>query len=200
MSSSPLNSDSQPDSLDHALDLALASYTPAEPRLGLENRVRARLVADASTTQSRAPFSMQRFWVATGIFAAAILLVALLRTYIRAPQPNHGAIHQAPSVPVVPVPQRLRTAALPTPSRRSPANRIVSQRSTPLVTQQEPTQQQLIARLMANGSEAIAVLAKDDDKLDKPINIELLPDDPLVIEPIKVTPIDDNPAEPSGKF
>jgi len=53
---------------------------------------------------------------------------------------------------------------------------------------------------MANGPEAIASLARDDDKLDKPITIQSLPDDPLVTEPIKITPIDDNPAESGGSF
>jgi hypothetical protein len=58
----------------------------------------------------------------------------------------------------------------------------------------------LIASLLANGPEAIASLAHDDDKLGKPIDIQPLPDDPLVIEPIKIAPIDDNPAEPGGRL
>jgi hypothetical protein len=88
---------------------------------------------------------------------------------------------------------------------RQRANPALKSHPTPHFAQPQPTQQQLIAQLLANNEPgAIAALARDlardNDKLDKPIDIQPLPDDPIVIEPIKITPINNNPAEPGDRF
>jgi hypothetical protein len=71
---------------------------------------------------------------------------------------------------------------------------------TPRFIKPLPTQQQLIAQLLANGPEAIASLARAQEQQEKPIEIQPLNDDELIIEPIRITPMDDNSAEPGGTF
>ena len=212
MSGNSLNSDSPLDDLDHALDLALATYTPAEPRLGLEDRVRVRLAAASSSSHGRARLPLQWIWAGTGAFAVALLLLAMLWTHTRPtpPAPNNlAAIQGGASVPRHRAPARVPAAAPLQPSRKLAANSGARPRLTTAPIPRQPTQQQLIARLRANGPEAIASLAgpqssspsqsHSEDQPDKPLSIQLLPADPLVIEPIKIAPIDDDPAEPGGR-
>lgn len=61
------------DDLDHTLDAALAKYAAVEPRVGLEDRVLARLHSEPSR-------SSRRIWFQWGLAgaAAAILFVGLL--------------------------------------------------------------------------------------------------------------------------
>ena len=61
------------DEVDHALDAALAKYAAVEPRMGLEDRVLARLHSEPSR-------SSRRIWWQWGLAgaAAAILVVGLL--------------------------------------------------------------------------------------------------------------------------
>jgi hypothetical protein len=51
---------------------------------------------------------------------------------------------------------------------------------------------------MANGPEAVASLATLAEEQEKPIDIKPLAADQLVIEPINITPIDNNPAASGG--
>jgi|HubBroStandDraft_1064217.scaffolds.fasta_scaffold257781_2 hypothetical protein len=200
----PINAARPPDDLDALLDRCMAAYTPVEPRVGFEHRVRARLADAVDSPQSRAWFSMRLIWTATAVFAAAALLLVLFRPHARPTPANltvaHDGSQTGPSVPTATIMSSVEGAASSQPSRRSPANPTIKQRPIPHFAQTQPTQQQLIAQLMANGPNAIAALAWSNDELDKPIGIQPLPDDPLVIEPIKIAPIDDNPAEPGGRF
>jgi hypothetical protein len=68
----------------------------------------------------------------------------------------------------------------------------------PHLTPRQPTQQQLIAQLLANGPETVASLARLAEEQDKPIEIKPIAAGQLVIEPITITPIEDNPADPGG--
>jgi len=184
------------DALEALMDRALASYTPAHPRLGLEDRVCARLnsAADSALSGKRVPM----LWVwATAAALAAVLLVGLtLRPHARPAPADLAAAPGRPSIPTIQNPDRHPAIALAHPFGKVPASRSQQTQQTP----RQPSQQELIDQLLANAPEAIASLARDDDKLDKPIDIQPLADDPLVIEPIEITPIDDNPAEPGGRF
>jgi hypothetical protein len=199
---------SQLDDLDALLDRALISYTPAERRLGLENRVRARLADIADSPHSRARVPRQLIWAVTSVFAVAALLLMVFRPHAR-PTPTNLTVAEnraqdsdqagtsGPAATIVPT---LKAAPSSQPSVKPPANPTPKPRLMHRPAQAQSSQQELIARLMANGPEAIASLARDNDKLDKPISIQPLPDDPLVIEPIKITPMDDDPAKPGEKF
>jgi hypothetical protein len=200
MSDNSLNSDSRPDSLDLVLDHAFASYTPLHPRPGLEARVRARLADAADSTHGRARTAIQVIWATTAVFAVAALLLIVIQSHIRPAPANLAAIQARPPISAVRIQDRSQTATPLQPSRKVEINPAWKPRLAPRVPQRRPTQQQLIAQLIANGPEAIASLARDDGQLDKPISTEPLPDDRLVIEPIEITPIEDNPAEAGGTF
>jgi len=199
MSDRQQNFASEQDDLDALLERALASYTPAHPRQGLEDRVRARLNSAAGSAHSRERIPMLWAWASATALVAVVLAGLTLRPHARSAPADLAAVPPGPSIPTNPtiqIPDRHPAKALVHPPSKLPARRTQPPRMTP----RQPSQQQLIARLLANGPEAIASLARDDDKLDKPINIQPLPDDPLVIEPIKIKSIDDNTAEPGGKF
>jgi hypothetical protein len=186
------------DDLDALLDRALSSYTPAHPRLGLEDRVRARLNTAAGSAHMRERIPMLWFWAAATALVVVFLVGLTHRPHARPAPANLAAAPERPSIPNLQTPNRHPAKTL----AHSPGN-LQASRQSPLLTPRQPSQQELIAQLMANAPEAIASLARDDDKLDnqdKPIDIQPLSDDPLVIEPIKITPIDDNPAEPGSKF
>lgn len=184
------------DKLDALLDRALASYTPAHPRLGLEDRVRTQLNSAACPAANCDRIPTLWVWAAATALAALLLVVLTLRPHSRPVPANLAAAQGEPLAPTIQSPGRHPPIALARPSGKLPA----SLNQQPRLTPRQPSQQQLIAQLRANGSEVIASLARDDDKLDKPISIQPLSDDPLVIEPIKITPIDDNAAETGGAF
>lgn len=94
--------------LDKALDSALASYTPATPRLGFEQRLQARIAAEALPPR-RTRFSLPLLWVGAAVIASvAVLLVLLHRPHApsapstsaearqAAPSERHGSISEGP--------------------------------------------------------------------------------------------------------
>jgi hypothetical protein len=200
MSTQHLNAPGKPDELDAFLDRALASYTPAEPRLGLENRVRARLAVVADSPHSLARVPMQLIWVAASVFAVATILLMAFRPHARLTPTNLTVAQAGPSLPSAPIVTGLEAESPSQPIGKPHADPALKPRLRHRSAEAQPSQQELIARLMANGPEAIASLIQNNDKLDKPISIQPLSDDPLVIEPIKITPIDDEVAESGGKF
>jgi len=83
------------ESLDHALDAALAKYASAEPRVGLEERVLANL----RTVEAHAAHGMWWNWrIATVL--AAVLVVAGTFAW-RWSRPAHPPIAEHPSAPNV---------------------------------------------------------------------------------------------------
>jgi hypothetical protein len=173
--------------LDELLDCALASYTPVTPRLGLAERVHARLAASAQP--ARRSVFLPFVWTVTGTFAVAIVLAVLLQSHTVSSSQSNAAILAVPSAITDSAQSEI---APPAPSRLIHRSRI------PHFHTRQPTQQQLIAQLLANGPEAIASLASAEEEQEKPIEIKPLVVDPLVIEPIKTTPIEDNSAKTGG--
>jgi hypothetical protein len=201
MSERLTNRDRQTDPLEQTLDLALASYTPGRPRLGLEERVRARIaVAGPIQRRTRLPLLWMGAVAAAAVLAAAVLLLVMLRSHTQPTPENLTAVQTGPPVQTVPIPGAHRAPVSSQGSSKPP--RKVPQK--PRLTPRPHTQEQLIAQLLASGPEAIASLARlhssFEEQAGKPIAIQPLPADPLVIDPIKTTPIDDNPAEPGGSF
>jgi hypothetical protein len=174
---------------DEQLDRALASYTPAATRPGLEQRLLAGLAAEPGLPARRSLPAFGWAWAGAAAIAAALLLAVLLRP----PAPLAPSSNLA-GVSAVEQP----AAALPSPQSVRRPRRIVA---LPLpVTLPQPTQQELIAQLLANAPETIASLAKAAELQDRPLAIEPLPADSLAIEPIQIAPIEDNPAEAGVRF
>jgi len=189
--------DNQPDNLDWLLDRALAAYTPPSPRPGLEDRVRARLAAAAASPRSQMQFSLPRPWAIAAVLAVAVLILAvLLRPHPPAVQEHQASVQHNPPPPRVPAPASTRPSAPPQPSH----HKSIPRTAPPVLNPGQPSQERLIAQLLANAPEAIASLARVELQQDKPIEIQPLPAVPLVIEPLRISPIDDNPADPGGSF
>jgi hypothetical protein len=188
----------QPDPLDDLLDRALATYTPPLPPSGWEDRLQARLAA-AAQAPSRHPRPVPLWlWVPSfALAASAILAVFLFRVHTPAVRPNLATNQTHAVSPSVPIPLTPRPAAAPHIAPAASLHYTAVSRPTP----RRPTEQQeLIAQLLAKAPEAVASLARADEEQGKPLVIQPLPSDPLVIEPIRITRIDDNPAGSGGSF
>jgi hypothetical protein len=184
--------DKRYDELDALLEHALAGYTPDAPRLGFEDRLRARLAAEAKPV-FRGRWAAPRWvWATCGSLAGLAVLAALL-VRIHVPAGGAQAAHEAGRPPMADASGPAHPGAA-TNSQPVPAFTLhhVSFRTKRIGS----SQRQLIAQLLANGPEAIASLAREADQEQKPIEVQPIPDDPLVIKPIETPPIDDNPAEP----
>ena len=179
-----------PENVDELLDRALASYTPAAPRPGLEDRLQARLAAAIQPAAPGSRLALRWLWAASAALAASVALIAvqhLSHTPVLRPEVANNPVH--------PQPAALHAPTYPRPSMPSqPIHAPSPRRAT------QPTQRQLIAQLLANGPEAIPSLVRADEEQDKPIEIQPIRFDPLVIEPIHITPIEDSPAEAGGSI
>ena len=115
---------------DKTLDSALASYTPAAPRFGFEERLKARMAAEAELAR-RPRFPLSLLWVGAAVIASvAGLLVLLHRPHApSAPSTSAGAQHASPpqkhaSVPRGPVdPARFYAGIKPQTQAPRPAVR-----------------------------------------------------------------------------
>lgn len=180
--------------LDHALDRALASYTTSSPPLGLEERLQVRLAAAANLPRRRPLVALHWPWVGAAALATAAAILLLLRLHVPPAPPTVGSIQHNPP-PAETLPAAPHSAATRQLVRRTKFSGNAASHVNP----PGPTQRELIAQLLANAPEVIVSLAKADEDLDKPIEIKPIPADPLVIEPIQITSID-NPAEPGGSL
>ena len=191
------NYENQPGNLEDLLDRALATYTPPSPRPGLEDRIRARLDAAAALPRSQPRFSLPLPWAIAAVLAAAVLILAVLLRPHPSAVPEHLArVQPNPPPPRVLAPAAPRPAATPHSSCRP----SIPHATPSLLTPPQPTQQQLIAQLLTNAPEAIASLARVEAQQNQPIAIQPIPENPLVIEPLRIPPIDDNSAGPGGSF
>jgi hypothetical protein len=189
-------SDKLPTAADQSgqlLERALASYTPAQPRPGFEDRIHVRIAAAAQSLPSRSGLTW--IWAPAAALAVVLLVMGLLRFHTQ-PAPSNLDAHQLRSRPSVPPSGPPRIPAL--------AHASTKKQLTPSQKPARPasvtTQEQMIAQLLANRPEAVAYLAKAADQPEKPLEIKPLLDDPMVIEPIQIRPLDDNPADPGERF
>ena len=181
------------DDLDDLLDIALSTYTPVSARAGLEGRIWARLAA-AAQQPPRALWPAPLWnWAAGAALAAAVLLaLVFFWPHTPAPQPELARNQVQPSptgkgAPVNRTPPVIRHAA---PFRHSA-----------LLPATAPDDQSLqFALLLANDPQAVASLAQAAGQQQQPIALEPIAADRLVIEPIEITRIDDNPAGSGGSL
>lgn len=207
--SNRIRSTSEQDPSDSFIDRALASYTPANARPGLEDRVRARIAAAEQETDLKpAVFSWRWVWASGIVLAAVLLLLGVLRfTPHRRPSPLATA-HTAPAprapqqVNASPQLAATQIAKLRTGIHHGSARTPNAPQRGPAL-QRGPSQQQLIAQLLANNPGAIAIMARDQDRSsndpDKPIELSPIQDKPLEIEPIQIKPLDESPAPTGGR-
>jgi hypothetical protein len=199
------------DRLDNLLDRALATFTPANARPGLEDRIRARIAADTPSTQGQIAHPWRWIWAAGFAVAAAILVLAVvLRIHPRTTTNLPTTAHTLPARPVPKPPQVLpRPVAAHNPAklrggpRHAPPEQAKMLKHGPEL-QRGPSQQQLIAQVLASSPQAFALMARAQKPSgvdpDKPIEIRPLPDDPIVIAPIEIKPLEDSSAETGGRF
>ncbi len=157
------------DDLDRVLDEGLASYTRAEPRPGLEQRVLRRVLTN----------DRRKWWMAAWLIPAVAVLALLLVPARKAPAPGWGGLQSArdfsparvgaskPSV-VREVPRKRKKPAPPTPRRRQfPTPSPLSEEERALLT------------FAARHPEQVTELAADLRKTADPIQIGELHIEPL---------------------
>jgi hypothetical protein len=178
------------DSLDGLINHALASYTPHEPRPGLERRIAAALVAANNPRAIR--WSWKPAWA---LMAGAALTAVLIFSFVFKPS--------RPEIAVVlrPVPGGANRSAQATPPLQSPLQNTLnrgirrshaagpippqSQFGQPRLTREEL----LLVRFASREPELMEALAKSKPDLDAPITMPAIPDNPIVIESVEMKPI-----------
>jgi hypothetical protein len=154
----------------------------------LEDRITARLAAAAPTSVA----SWQWLFWPAAIAATAILLAVLPRIHTPAIPRTQSEVARNSTQPNI-----LPTPPLPH-SRSLSINPEKTTRIDPHAASRIPTQEQLIARLLARDPEALASLSSVAEEQEKPIEIKPLTIEPLVVEPIPINPIEVNRAEDNG--
>lgn len=184
-----------PDDFDHLLDRALTTYTEAEPRLGLEQRILHQATAKTSSGRAidRKWTRIKWAWLATA--AAAGTLAAIL--FYPQPRPRTVILSQNPlnqdSPKTVPGSPIASPTSMPVRVRhRQSLGRTVP--TEPSVALLDPTtQEKLLARFVsAHRGEALTV-AKAQAALDQPIAVRPLDVHPIHVQPIPVQPISSKP-------
>ncbi len=192
------------DPMDSLLDRALATYAPTA-RAGLEDRIRARIATEPSPAPRPAAHSWRWIWAAGLAVAAAILLLAVvLRIHPRSTPNLPTTAHTLPEHPVPQPPQVSPQPVAVHNTVKPPISPHRRQENKPEVLPRGPSQEELIAELMAKSPGAVALMARAHQPPgldpDKPIEIRPLPDDSIVIAPIEIKPLQDSSAESGGKF
>jgi len=181
-----------PDDFDYLLDRALTSYTKAEPRSGLEQRVLHQVTAETPTDRAIDRKWTRFRWAGLVVAASAAGTLAAILFY---PQPrprtvtlSQNPLHQNSPKPVPASPIASLTSMPVRVRHRQSLGRAVP--TEPSVALLDPTtQEKLLARFVsAHRSEALAV-AKAQAALDQPIAVRPLDVHPIHIQPIPVQPI-----------
>lgn len=176
--------------LDGLLDSALAGYSQAEPRPGLEGRIIARLSV-ASASQETERTSWLRWWPAIGFAVAAIVAVAIFIAMPKSkpgnPTPEQTVVKQVaptPSTPAVQQPTQVarltraphvnavRRSVLPQPSSATqglakPLLAVTSEKQEAILGSPLSDQERLLlAYLRRTPAQEIVTQAKPDEVPD----------------------------------
>ncbi len=156
--------------LDTLMDRALASYTPAEPRPGLEQRI---LASVAAASQPRIA-SWRPVWA----LAAAVTLVAVATILFsfKSSHPTIAVLHPAAVAP--PVVAEARQSPPAAPALASPARHTLAAHLRPAAT--EPAVPEPAAQ---SSSGFIATLAIT------PLRNQPLTDQAIEFKPLSIAPI-----------
>ncbi len=192
-----------PNDFDHLLDHALTTYTEAEPRLGLEQRILHQVAAKTSPDRAidREWTGSRWAWLTVAI-SAAMLATILIYPHARPSSANTASIGPNP-----PAPHRNTSIAPHTEiepdqiqavQRSSATHSDFRRVSRP--THSEPVHEQDVARLELTPQEKLLAqfvsthrnealtIARMQAHLDRPIAVPA-----LEVQPIQLSPIADHP-------
>ena len=158
------------DNLDSLIDHALASYTPAEPRPGLEQRILASVVA---ASQPRT-WAWRPAWVLAA--AAALIAVVGLPVAFKSMRTQTAVVH----LPVVAPPAiaEQHRSPQPAPALTSSARHTLAAHLRPAATEPEVPEAAAQSSPSLIASLTIA-----------PIHNQPLTDEAIALKPITITPI-----------
>jgi len=200
--------------LDIQLDRALATYTPAEPRPGLEERILASLAANtASNSAKSASILVHRplVWaIAVSLLVAASITAFLLRH--PSPSQNNRQII-AQSNPPLHLPDPIAHSHVPQPATVLPARKLLAHSipgrvSAGNISRQPipahdplrltPQERELarLAQLITSDPNAAASLIRLQANTDKPLETAPIRVEPLTIKEINILPIDIDAPKP----
>ena len=180
-----------PDDFDHLLDRALTSYTEAEPRSGLEQRILHQVAAETSLSQATDRKWARFKWAWLAVAAVSGTLTAILfypqprpRTVILSQNPlNQNSPKPAPASPIA----SLTSMPIRVRHRRSLGRAVPTEPSVALL---EPTtQEKLLAKFVSEHRGEALTVAKAQAALDQPIAVRPLDVHPIHVQPIPVQPI-----------
>ena len=217
-----MNSPSEKDfsNLDIQLDRALATYTPAEPRPGLEQRILASLAANtASNPAKTVPILMQRplAWAIAAsllVVAAAASITGFLLRHPAPSQNDHPII--ARSNPPALLPDPIAHSHVPQPATVLPARKLLAhsipgRASAGNISRQPvpapdplrltPQERELarLAQLITSNPNAAASLIRLQADIDKPLETAPIHVEPLTIKEINIPPIDIDAPKPQQR-
>jgi hypothetical protein len=158
------------DLLDSLIDHALASYTPAEPRPGLEQRILASMVA---ASQPRT-WAWRPAWALAA--AAALIAVVGLPVAFKSMRTQTAVVHLPVAAPPAIAEQHL--SPRPAPALTSSARRPHTAHLRPAATEPEVPEAAAQSSLGLIASLTIA-----------PIHNQPLTDEAIEMKPITITPI-----------
>lgn len=189
-----------PDDFDHLLDRALITYTEAEPRSGLEQRILHQVAAETSLSHATDRKWARFKWAWLAAAASAAILAAILiypHAHLRsAISASTGPNPPAPNRPTSIAPHaEVQTPDTQHSSTVHPDFHRVS-RPAPLepvresdVARLELTpQERLFAQFVSTHRNEALTIAKIQAHLDRPIAVPA-----LEVQPIQLSPIADHP-------
>lgn len=181
--------DEHRDQFDRMLDAALAKYAAVEPRIGLEERVLAKLHAEQAQAPSNAGWRWWR-WTATAVAAGIVVVMFAWRSGV----PSHPAIANRPSITAPGAqatttpfalngnekPTHLRTHPTPTAERSVHANPAVAAAAPRLDVFPSPQplseQEKILANYVAHFHDQAVLIARVTNEELKRDRLEVLGD------------------------
>ena len=178
----------EPENFDRLLDQALQSYSAAEPRFGLENRILARTAAQPAARQFPGLLTRGLLWIGLAAICFAIAATVSL-SHRRSPEKKQEIAQHIPSSHSEPRPYpAVRSRSTPHIERAAMRHRHHT--ASPQYGQPQPTQQdRLFVQFVAFHHQDAVNLAMQQQTPDQPIASTPLPIDPIVSPPIVIAPI-----------
>jgi hypothetical protein len=183
----------EPENFEKLLDQALQSYSSAEPRSGLDERILAH-VSSQSAVRSTAVRNL--LWMAAITASLAAILVVIVssihptrerQTLARILPPHTDSLTAQPSVPLSKPPTRHARQSLHHVSRVSP----VLQRGLPQLTSED----RLLVQFASLHPQEVLIFSQQQKAADRRILAAPLQIDSIASNPITIAPIASNSDE-----